>query len=95
MPRVVKKSVEPASAPVAPAPAPAPVAPVESTATKAGVRFGKMSDEHKTKLADHKDASKHFKASLRGNLMIGKTYEEALVRATAHDAKVKARAEAK
>jgi hypothetical protein len=54
-----------------------------------------MSDEHKTKLADHKDASKHFKASLRGNLMIGKTYEEALVRATAHDAKVKARAEAK
>ena len=95
MPRVVKKSVEPTPAPVAPAPTPAPVAPVEPTATKAGVRFGKMSEEHKTKLADHKDASKHFKASLRGNLMIGKTYEQALEKATAHEAKVKARAEAK
>jgi len=93
MPRVVKKSAEPTLATVAPVPAPAP-APAP-TATKAGVRFGKMSEEHKTKLADHKDASKHFKASLRGNLMIGKTYEQALEKATAHDAKVKARAEAK
>jgi len=94
MPRVSKKSVEPAPAPVAPV-APAPTPATAPTATKAGVRFGKMSEEHKTKLADHKDASKHFKASLRGNLMIGKTYEQALEKATAHDAKVKARAEAK
>jgi hypothetical protein len=99
MPRVVKKSVESTPAPIAPvAPAhvaPAHVAPVEPTATKAGVRFGKMSEEHKTKLADHKDASKHFKASLRGNLMIGRTYEDAVERAKAHDTKVKARAETK
>jgi hypothetical protein len=54
-----------------------------------------MSEEHKTKLADHKDASKHFKASLRGNLMIGRTYEDAVERAKAHDTKVKARAETK
>jgi len=94
MPRVVKKSAEPTLATVAPV-APAPTPATAPTATKAGVRFGKMSEEHKTKLADHKDASKHFKASLRGNLMIGKTYEQALEKATAHDAKVKARAEAK
>lgn len=90
MPRVAKKSVEPTTASVA------PVAPASESPTKhAGVRFGKMSEEHKAKLAEHKDASKHFKASLRGNLMIGKTYEQALEKATAHDAKVKARAEAK
>ena len=87
MPRVSKKSVEPAVAP-------APVA--EPAVKKAGVRFGKMSEEHKAKLAEHKDASKHFKASLRGNLMVGKSYEQALEKATAHEAKVKARsAEAK
>lgn len=91
MPRVVKKSVE---ATPAPAHAHAP-APADATVKKAGVRFGKMTDEHKSKLAEHKDASKHFKASLRGNLMIGRTYEDAVERAKAHETKIKAHAEAK
>lgn len=81
MPRVSKKVAEPAT--VAPASAPSVA---ETVPKKTGVRFGKMTEEHKAKLAEHKDASKHFKASLRGNLMIGKTYEEACERAKAYEA---------
>jgi hypothetical protein len=94
MPRVsAKKADEPA--PVAPAPvAPAP-AQAEKPAKKAGARFTKMTEEHKAHLEAHKDASKHFKASLRGNLMIGKTYEQALEKAKALDEIVKARQQSK
>lgn len=79
MPRVSKKVAE--NTLVSPSPA-----VVETVPKKSGVRFGKMTDEHKARLAEHKDASKHFKASLRGNLMIGKTYEEACERAKAYEA---------
>jgi len=96
MPRTSKKSAE-TPAPVAPvAPVAEHHAPVaETPAKKAGVRFSKMTDEHKAKLAEHKDASKQFRASLRGNLMIGKTYEQAVEKAKAYDALVKSRAESK
>lgn len=91
MPRVSKKSVAVAE----PVPAPAP-AVAEPAVKKAGARFGKMPEEHKAKLAELKgEHSKHFKASLRGNLMIGKTWDEAVAKATAYDAKVKETAGAK
>jgi len=93
MPRVSKKSV--AIAESAPATVATPT-PAEPAVKKAGARFGKLPEEHKAKLATlGAEHSKHFKASLRGNLMIGKTWDEAVSKATAYDAKVKAVAQAK
>jgi hypothetical protein len=83
MPRVSKKSVAVAE----PAPAPAPVVS-EPSVKKAGARFGKMTEEHREKIATlGAEHSKHFKSSLRGNLMVGKSWEEAVVSAKAFEAK--------
>jgi len=88
MPRVKKSTEQPA------APAPVQQAPVqEAPVKKTGVRFSKLSEEHKLKLAEHKEASKHFKSSLRSNLMLGKSYEIALEHAKKYDAIVKSRTE--
>ena len=81
MPKVSKKSVQPTE-----------TVHNEPVTKKPTVKFTKITDEHKTKLAELKSEqhSKSFKASLRGHLMVGKTWDEAVEKAKAHDAKVKA-----
>lgn len=84
MPKVVAKKVAEPVAVAAPAPAAEPVA--EAPAKKAGVRFGKMTEEHRAKIvAEHKDASKAFKSSLRANLMVGHPWETAIEKAKAQE----------
>lgn len=92
MPRVSKKQTDasasvpaPASAPVVPAPAPAvESAPaVEKKVNPNRKTFKAMSDEHKVKLAEHsKTASKGHVASMRANLLLGKSWDEAHAKAT-------------
>lgn len=87
MPKVVAKKVaEPVAAPAPAAPAPVAEQAAEVPAKKAGVRFGKMSEEHRAKIAaEHKDASKAFKSSLRANLMVGHAWETAIEKAKAQE----------
>jgi len=93
MPRV-KKDVSasaPASIASSPAPAsavspPAPdVAPAPTVEKKVSTRktFKPMSEETKKKLAEHsKSASKGHIASMRANLLLGKSWDEAHTKAT-------------
>jgi hypothetical protein len=81
MPRVSKKSVVEPVAVLEPVPE--PVAAVEKKPPATRKTFKAMSEENKTKLAEHaKTASKYHIASMRANLMLGKSWEEAHAKAT-------------
>jgi hypothetical protein len=74
----------PAPAPAVSAPAPA-VAPAPTVEKKATTRktFKPLSEETKGKLAEHsKTASKAHIASMRANLLLGKSWDEAHEKAT-------------
>lgn len=93
MPRVSKKTDASVAAPTAsspapavPVPAPSPAAvPAPSVEQKVSNRktFKAMSEETKGKLAEHaKTASKAHVASMRANLLLGKSWDEAHAKAT-------------
>lgn len=96
MPRVSKKADATASTPI---PADVPVVPaaapvvesvpvVEKKVNPNRKVFKAMSEENKAKLSEHaRTASKSHVASMRANLLLGKSWEDAHAKATELEAK--------